>query len=108
MIPRPESTEKPADISKVIDLVIKYNPNLAMADLGTIRMWVSEGCDIDKDIIPTIERLTKNKKGIGVFKYFTNAILEARDKRLIAAPATIIKTEKTHPSDFAKAYAWKR
>lgn len=42
MIPRTTETTPPIDISKVIDLALEYNPNLAMAELSTIRMWTNE------------------------------------------------------------------
>jgi hypothetical protein len=89
---RQESPHKPTDISEVIDLALDYNPNLAMADLGTIRMWVAEGCTVKDDILPVMKRVMAKKKGITVFKYFTTPILESRDKRLVKA--TIAKPEE--------------
>lgn len=82
MIPRPESPQNPADISPVIDLALVYNPALANADLSTIRMWCNQGCSIKDDILPTLKECMKRKKGVTRLHYWTNPILEARDKRL--------------------------
>lgn len=106
MIPRTETHASP-DISPIIDLGILYNPSLATADISTIYMWVNEGCDIEKDILPTLKALMAKKKGITRFHYWTNPIREAKDKRLIASQQ--IAQAKSHPTEYyIEIYRWKR
>jgi hypothetical protein len=107
MLIRPTENQKPADISKVIDLALVYNPMLAAADLSTIRMWVNEGCCIESDILPTLREMMKRKKGITRFHYFTNPILEARDKRQIQASQEAHHEAKSDEY-YANIYRWKR
>ena len=78
-----DQTEKPADISKILKLALEYNPSLAMRDISTPRMWVSSGCDVDLDIIPTMTDIIKKPRQrlIGSFSYFTTAIMAAKDRR---------------------------
>lgn len=110
MIPRNEPPEKPIDISDIFDLALDYNPMLATADLGTVRMWCKEGCDVNLDILPAMKDVIKrrqNKAKISTFSYFTNPVLAARDKRLLAPIAAKI-TESPSKEALAKSYAWKR
>lgn len=102
-----DEAEKPANISKVIDLALSYNPSMAFADLSTVRMWINEGCSIEEDILPVMQKTMKWKKGVGVFKYFTNPILESRDKRLIKEKQLkdAIKAPEQH---YIQVYLWKR
>lgn len=77
------------NIGPVIDFALEYNPSLALRDISTIYMWLNEGCEIDKDILPIMREITeKRAKGrkdkITTFSYFTNSVRAARDKRLIA------------------------
>jgi hypothetical protein len=104
---KPDKAEKPADISKVIDLALAYNPMMATADLSTARMWVNEGCSIELDILPTMKKIMEWKKGVSAFRYFTNPILEARDKRLIGEKQAkeAIKAPESH---YISIYKWKR
>ncbi len=104
---QPDKAEKPADISAIIDLALLYNPNLAMADLSTPRMWVAEGCAIKTDILPTMQQIMKRKQGITAFRYFTNAILEARDKRLVAQKTAKQAVEQPE-AYYISIYKWKR
>lgn len=100
-----DEAEKPADISKILDLALEYNPSLAMRDISTPRMWVHEGCDIDLDIIPTMQQITKKKRGISTFSYFTNAVLASRDRRMLLKK----EEENTIPKDeeyYCKIFDW--
>jgi len=107
-----DEAEKPADISKILKLALDYNPSLAMRDISTPRMWISEGCDIELDIIPTISEIIKKPRRniISTFSYFTNPVLAARDKRLIikqqreAIPIEKIMQSRQQMID--KGYDW--
>ena len=52
------------------------------------RMWVESGCDIERDIIPTLKALGRKHHGkrIRSWAYFTDAIADARDTRLRGMP----------------------
>lgn len=58
---------------------------------ATIAGWIEAGCDPDRDIWPTIERLALAKVASGDLPkspaYFNSGILEARNKRLVANPS---------------------
>lgn len=99
-------------IKPIIDLALSYNEMLCIRDSSTPYMWISAGCDMEKDILPTmkeiIKRRPKDKPKISSYSYFTNAVYAARDKRELEAE---IKTKQIRPVDpkwMAKAYAWKR
>lgn len=79
--------EKPVmtNIGAVLDFALAYNPMLAVRDLTTINYWIADGCDIEKDILPTMQKICERKKGISSFNYFTKAITTARDLRVSQA-----------------------
>lgn len=54
---------------------------------GVFRDWTAAGCDPEKDIWPTIEKLAKRSKDIGSPRFFEKAILEARDNRQALEPS---------------------
>mgnify|MGYP003382356446 CR=1 FL=1 len=49
--------------------------------------WVTNGCDIDLDILPTLRSFGAKGKPIKSWGYCTAAVFEARDKRLAPGPA---------------------
>lgn len=105
MIPQKEYS--PPSIQTVIDLAIDYNPMLATRDISTVYCWLNEGCDIDQDIMPTLKQIMGRKLGVSTFKYFSNAVREAKDKRLIRAK-TEAEQRSRPPEHYMKIYAWKR
>lgn len=46
--------------------------------------WLDAGCDLEKDIIPTIREVSNRRpaNSIGGWHYFTKAVLERRERRL--------------------------
>lgn len=98
------------DLSKVFDLALEYNPNLATADLSTIRYWVSCGCDVELDILPTmsevIKRRSKAKSKISTFSYFTNPVMASHDKRKLAPKPTLQLSKQDTDAAKAKALRW--
>lgn len=48
------------------------------------RMWIDQGCDLERDIIPTLVAAGKKNHGkrIRSWGYFTAMVTEARDRRL--------------------------
>lgn len=60
---------------------------------ATPMMWLQSGCDIDRDILPTLRAAAKKYAGkrISTWGYFTPMIAEARQKRLAGLPAITLK-----------------
>lgn len=80
---------------------------MVTADISTVYMWINEGCLVEDDILPVMEEGFKRRGNkITKFCYFTNQILEARDKRGIAK--TITKKNTPDPLLILKSWAWKR
>lgn len=70
--------------------------------------WLSEGCDMDLDIIPTLRALGgRSEPGeIASWGYFAKAVFKAKAARLRPAPqiATIVQHGKPHGSAFATVF----
>ncbi len=51
--------------------------------------WMRNGADFELDVLPTVQRLGRRKSPgkVRSWDYFTEAIFEARDRRLAPAPA---------------------
>lgn len=54
------------------------------------RMWIEQGCDLERDIIPTLVAAGKRHHGkrIRSWGYFTGMVIEARDRRMRGVPAS--------------------
>ena len=64
---------------------------IPMMDFSTLKIWLNDPkapCDLEADILPTLERLAKTARpnSVGSWKYFQNAVIEARDNRLAGLP----------------------
>jgi hypothetical protein len=91
------------DLSAVLDLALLYNQALAYKDMGTINMWINEGADVDRDIVPAMKKCIdqhgKRSPGqkIGSFSYFTNEVRRNRDARLLLERHVVPKDAATDP-----------
>lgn len=56
-------------------------------------MWIESGCDLERDILPTLRAAAISRKGknINSWVYFTNMISEAKAKRLAGMPTSNVK-----------------
>lgn len=92
---------------KVYDHAVSLLPQLAARNNSPVHVWLTNNCDAELDIIPTISRLAEKNKAIGGFSYFTNAVMKARDER-IKAEETFNPPEKVGFDDHEKAkrIAW--
>jgi len=54
---------------------------------GFLSDWIAAGCDPERDVWPTIERVAKGKTEISSPKFFELAIFDARDKRVASEPS---------------------
>lgn len=67
--------------------------------MGTPMMWLEGKCDLEKDIIPTLEAIGKLKHGkrIRSWDYFSGAVYQQRDKRMQGAPPIPKSSEAAKP-----------
>lgn len=89
---------------KVFTSVLNYWPELAFRNNSLIYAWLDSGCDPDKDICPTIDRLSlaKKKRGetVGDLRYFHKEVLNAKK---IREESTQTYQEAVTPSDERRA-----
>jgi hypothetical protein len=59
-----------------------------LLNMGIPIMWIEEGCDMRRDILPTLTAIGKSAHGrrIRSWKFFSDAIAQARDDRLRGMP----------------------
>jgi hypothetical protein len=62
---------------------------MGLLSVGIPQMWIREGCDLELDILPTLQAAGKKHHGkrIRSWSYFTPMIAEAKAKRLAGMPA---------------------
>lgn len=63
---------------------------------ATPMMWLENGCDLERDILPTLRAaaITRKGKRISSWSYFTNMVAEAKAKRLAGLPSISIPNQK--------------
>lgn len=66
-----------------------------LASMSTPLMWIEQGADLDRDVIPTLTALGKkyHGKGIKSWDYFTSPIAEAKARRERGLP-TVTLTDR--------------
>lgn len=111
--PLPPASKKVDDddlkknVERVRGRVVELVPKLKHHAGGEIRDWIESGADVDREILPAIERTAKNANGeIHSFAYFTPEIQAA-----IAgsnSPAPPPKTEEEKRASRLALYRWKR
>lgn len=67
-----------------------------LLSLATPLMWLDEGADLDRDILPTLRALGQRDHGkrIRTWDYFTHAVAQAKAKRLAGLPAVEVQPKK--------------
>ncbi len=105
-----EQSREPAQAPK-IDLDEVYNKLLVacngaldnpvncqgLLSLVAPQMWLDQGCDLERDILPAVKAVAKKNHGkrLRTWNYFTEAVKEARDVRLKGlGPVPITSTTK--------------
>jgi hypothetical protein len=62
--------------------------------------WLDAGCDLEMDIVPAIQKTVaaaaKRNQKIVSWGYFSEAVQEARDRRLIPMDKPVARTASTH------------
>lgn len=63
-------------------------------------MWLESGCDLERDVLPTLEAAGKKHHGkrIRSWDYFTGAVTEARDRRMRGLPPVQSKKSNSEPT----------
>ncbi len=78
------------DIRKLLDLAFLYNETLGESSSYEVHAWINDGCDLERDILPTVKAIIERRhKGrivskIDNWRYFTNAVRDATERRLAA------------------------
>lgn len=67
-------------------------PAPMLAVTGPVQALIDQGADLEIDVLPTIKALAPKARGRTSWKYFLNAIAQARDDRIAAAKIV------THPN----------
>lgn len=60
-----------------------------LLNLSIPLMWLEEGCDLDRDVLPTIAEIARKRAGKGLithWNYFTQAIANAKEAREAGLP----------------------
>jgi hypothetical protein len=68
-----------------------------LAVTGSVQALIDQGADLEIDVLPTIKALAPKARGRTSWKYFLNAIAQARDDRIAAAKIV------THPNAIRNA-----
>ncbi|QDV34929.1 hypothetical protein [Tautonia plasticadhaerens] len=80
--PRMMPAQNHPDHRRVRDYICGRLPQLAARASPEIDEWLNAGCDVEQDIIPSVDDRIAAKGGdIGSFRYFTHAILSAKAAR---------------------------
>ena len=60
--------------------------------MATPLMWIEQGCDLDREVIPTVEAIGRKQNGNGIrsWDYFTQPVAEAKAKREQGLPAVTV------------------
>lgn len=61
--------------------------------------WVEQGCDFEKDILPTLRQIGARGKVVTSWAYCSKAVFEAKAKREAPAPSnlSVVSTSGAHP-----------
>lgn len=112
--PEPKAALKPLDelYNRLIDaggkaLADPVNAQ-GLLQLSFPLMWIERGCDLEKDILPTIRAKAKTHKGkpIKAWNYFTEAVVEAMVARTSPLPVVSVQTRRPVRGSLFGASRW--
>jgi uncharacterized protein YdaU (DUF1376 family) len=81
---REQSSFAASAFQKVYEHGIGIFPQLAPKSTSAIHQWLDHGCDVDRDILPELDRCKGRQ--VGSWGYFTNQITQAKATREGALP----------------------
>ena len=72
-----------------------------LRDVSAVLRWIAAGCDLERDILPTVAGRAARHKGRGIrsWGYFEQPVLEAREHRLAIAARTAASAPTIIPFD---------
>jgi ribosomal protein S16 len=96
------------EIIAAVDLLLRYDERRFGFNLDhhTIRMWLTEGADMEQDILPAMRDCMSKKKDIKHVGYFTPAVRRLRESRVEVEKAKAMKKEGPSDAALAKRYAF--
>lgn len=59
--------------------------------------WVNAGCDVDADILPALRSIAARGRPVRSWAYCSNAVFEARDRRIAPAPIPNARPNSNSP-----------
>jgi hypothetical protein len=74
------------DLNAIAALLTAYNPNFARKDYQPVFAWLSQGADMELDILPILQHWTTKKPDIYSLRFFTPYVLKAMEARLAVKP----------------------
>lgn len=95
---RAREEESKSDFGRVFEKGVEIYPMLTVKNNSPIHQWISDGCDVDLDIIPQLERF-KDRENIMSWSFFTQAIADAKATRLKPMPKGEPKNEPIKKAD---------
>jgi hypothetical protein len=100
-----------ADLYDALGPVADQRANGRFIVLAEPIHWLTSGCDLDLDVLPTIRSLVaKSGRSVRSWSYFTPAVFDARDRRLAPAPDIVPRSTfppgRGQPRRGAASIAW--
>lgn len=80
--------------------VTDENKSIGLLQWSEPIRWVEQGCDLEKDILPTLRQIGARGKVVTSWAYCSKAIFEAKAKREAPAPTNLSVVSNNSPSRF--------
>jgi len=85
--PKPDNTTLPDARAMCAALgITDETKSIGLLSLSDPIYWISSGCDMEMDILPTLRQIGARGKVVTSWAYCSRAVFEARDKRLAPSP----------------------
>ena len=85
--PKPDNTTLPDAGAMCAALgITDETKSIGLLSLSDPIHWISSGCDMEMDILPTLRQIGARGKVVTSWAYCSRAVFEARDKRLAPSP----------------------
>ena len=96
--PKPDNTTLPDAGAMCAALgITDETKSIGLLSLSDPIHWLSSGCDMEMDILPTLRQIGARGKVVTSWAYCSRAVFEARDKRLAPSPqVNIHPIKQTH------------
>ncbi len=81
------------DFSRIYDYGAQLFPKLASAATHEIKKWLDAGCDVELDIIPSLDKV--RGRNIGSWTFFSGAIMDSKISREAPLPEGFAHSKKS-------------